>query len=241
MHELLEPLFQPIVDASGVTYAYEALLRFKGRSNDSPQFIVEQWEKSGFISVVDLAMLSSIGTAVKTASWRPRLAVNVSIATIERDGAGYLSELGRLAKHARGLIVELTETAPVNDLGSVIRFARQCRAHGYVVALDDCRPGHTYGTAEFLGSMRPDLVKVDGIFLQDSFSSGHTDPLREMIRVAHSFKARVIAEHISSESLRVFALSLGVNFMQGYAVGMPASLPHRERQPEFLETCSPIL
>lgn len=238
MQNLLEPLFQPILDTTGKTYAFEALLRFRGHANHSPLSMVKRWEKTGFIRVIDLAMLDSIGDAVRAAAWRPRLAVNVSIATIERDGAGYLAELHRLAANSRRLIVELTETAPVNDASAVLRFAAACRANGFLIALDDCAPGHPYGTAAFLGNMRPELVKIDGEFLQKSFKSGDVDELRQLIDTAHSFKSLVIAEHISSPELHQFALFLGVNFVQGFAVGAPAPLPHRKALPVFVDSLS---
>jgi EAL domain-containing protein (putative c-di-GMP-specific phosphodiesterase class I) len=225
MHDLLEPMFQPIADRSGTVYAYEALLRFRGAADSSPLSIVKRWEKSGFIRVLDKAMLDSVSSVTKAAAWRPRLAVNVSITTIESDGAAYLAELQRLAGRARRLIVELTETAPVRDASAVLRFAAACRASGFSVALDDCSPTHPYGSAAFLNNMRPELVKIDGAFLQESFRSGDVQPLRELIDAAHHYRAGVIAEHVSTEALREFALFLGVNFVQGYAIGKPAPLP----------------
>lgn len=236
MQNLLEPLFQPITDATGEVYAYEALLRFKGEPGNSPLASVKRWEKTGFIRVVDLAMLDCIGQALQASKLRPRLAVNVSIATIESAGPGYLAELQRLAGSARRLVIELTETAPVRDASALLRFASACRANGFLIALDDCAPGHPYGTAAFLGNLRPELVKIDGPFLQESFRTGHIAPLRELIDTAHKFKANVIAEHISSQELRDFALYLGVNLLQGYAVGMPAPLPTRKEAPNLIDS-----
>lgn len=228
LQKLLEPLFQPIQDTTGKTYAFEALLRFHGHANHSPISMIRRWEKTGFIRFIDLAMLDSIEHAVKATAWRPRLAVNVSIATIERGGADYLAALNRLAADSLRLIVELTETAPITDAAAVLRFASACRSNGVLIALDDCAPGHPYGTAAFIEHMRPDLVKIDGGFLLTSFKSGDVKELQQLIDTAHSFKALVIAEHISSPELHQFAIALGVNFVQGYAVGMPAPLPRRD-------------
>ncbi len=228
---LLEPLFQPIQDINGKTYAFESLLRFRGYADNSPLPMVRRWEKTGFINIIDIAMLDSIRSAVQAAAWQPALAVNVSIATIERDGNGYLAELHRLARHSRRLIVELTETAPITNASAVLRFAAACRANNFVIALDDCSPGHPDGTDAFLGTLRPELVKIDGEFLMKSFNSGDVDELRQLIDTAHRFKALVIAEHVSSPDVHQFALFLGVNYVQGYAVGMPAPLPHRDSLP----------
>lgn len=231
IQDLLEPLFQPIADRNGKVYAYEALMRFAGEGHRvSPLAIVKRWERTGFIRVLDRAMLVSIADATRAAAMRPRLAVNVSITTVERDGAAYLADLQELAGRTRSLIVELTETAPVRDASAVLRFVAACRASGFAVALDDCSPSHPYGSPAFLSNMRPELVKIDGAFLNDCFVSGDVTALRALIDTAHSFNAGVIAEHIASPELREFALFLGVNYVQGYAVGVPAPLPRRERE-----------
>lgn len=231
MQNLLTPLFQPIHDKTGSPYAFEALLRFKGHTNNSPLPIVKRWEKTGFIRVVDLAMLASIRHALRAAATKPRLTVNVSITTIEGDSEGYLDALRRLSVRTEQLIVELTETAPISNPGAVLRFVAACRACRFLIALDDCNPAHPYGTAAFLGNMRPELVKIDGEFLQASYNTGSVADVRKLIDTAHSFKAKVIAEHISSKDLHEFAIYLGADFVQGYAIGLPAPLPHRDSVP----------
>ncbi len=225
MQYLFDPLFQPIADVDGALYAYEALLRLRGYNDRSPLAIVQRWERSGFIRIADRAMLRSVREALDQAGQRPRVAVNVSIATIESAGDAYRADLEKLAGSARRLIVELTETAPIRDPAAVLRFAAACKANGFHVALDDCQPGHPYGTASFIRNFRPSIVKIDGGFLQQSLAAGAIHELRRLIDTAHQYKARVIAEHVADEALRAFAFDIGADFAQGFAIGEPAPLP----------------
>ena len=72
-------------------------------------------------------------------------------------------------------------------------------------------------------------MKIDGSFLKESFTSGDTAALRSLVATARSIGACVIAEHIENGALRDFALDLGVSYLQGYGVGVPARLPHAEQ------------
>ncbi len=218
---LIEPVFQPIVDMDGQLYAYETLLRLRGHTERSPQKMIERWEKSGFIQTVDHAMLRSVIKVLERTLIKSRIAVNVSIKTIESNGDSYRTALLALAAKTSRLIVELTETVEINDVAAVIRFAAACQAMGIRIALDDCQERHLYGTENFIKNIRPSLIKLDGIFLQRCFNSGDTDEMRRIIELAHRFNAGVIAEHVSDEALKAFAFRFHVDFVQGLAIGKP--------------------
>lgn len=224
MHRSIELLFQPIEDAAGATYAYEALLRLKG-SDASPAPYIEFWERTGFIGNVDIAVLRTLSHTLAGSSIRPRVSVNVSVSTIEKAGAEYLAELARLVPLSAGLIVELTETFPVTDASALLRFVQACRSNGYALALDDCRPGMPYADPQFIAACRPQFVKLDGTYLQECFQAGDTAGLSAVIQAAKQAGACVIAEFIDSEAVRDFAFAAGADYVQGFQVGRPAILP----------------
>ena len=227
MKQFIEPVFQPIADAHGRTFGLEALLRLRGYPDRSQEQSLRRWEKTGFIRTVDRAMLASVVEAIARIDFfdRPmRIAVNVSVATIEADGDGYRAALGALAGLVQRVIVEMTETAPITDAASVLRFAAECRAAGHHLALDDCHPSHPYGREEFMRRVFPTLIKIDGEFLRQCHVNGHVSDLRRMIDAAHALGARVIAEHVADEAIRDFALLQGADLLQGFAIGRPAPL-----------------
>lgn len=223
-HAYLEPLFQPIFDKDGRVFAYEALLRLKGHPF-SPGRLVKRWERTGYIVALDLAMVRRIGELLAANGTRPRIAINVSIVTVQTAGDAYVRALVAIAPLSRLLIVELTETMPVTDHAALQRFYAACRGHGFAIALDDCRPGHLYGTPAFIASLRPQFVKLDGVYLQARYKDGQLDGLDQMIQAAHAGSAPVIAEFVSSQALREFAFQIGADYAQGFELGMPAPLP----------------
>jgi len=223
IHHLLEPLFQPIVGRDGQVYAYEALMRFRG-STASPARIVKRWEKSGFIKRADLAMLRVITDELIITPSKPRIAVNVSITTVETAGQDYIDALVNIAPYTKRLIVELTETAPVSKASLLIQFASVCRDNGVIIALDDCRPGHPYGSPIFINSLRPQILKIDGAYIEECFKLGSILGLKNLISMAHDIDAKVIAEYISSKELLDFMFYLGADFVQGFELGKPAKL-----------------
>lgn len=223
-HSYLEPLFQPILDRDGAVLAHEALMRLRDHPF-GPGRLVQRWERTGYIAALDLAMARRIAELLAEDGTRPSIAVNVSIVTVQTAGDAYVQALKAIAPHAGMLIVELTESVPVTDPGALARFYAACRSHGYVIALDDCRPGHLYATQAFLDELQPQLLKIDGPFLLECFYGGqHRADLDRIVRAAHSVDAKVIAEFIGSMELRDFAFRIGADYVQGFALGRPAPL-----------------
>src|SRR3546814_2949320 len=66
---------------------------------------------------------------------------------------------------ARRLIVEITETAAIQEIDETARFVAAVRDLGCRVALDDFGVG--YSSFQHLKSLPVDLVKIDGSFVDD--------------------------------------------------------------------------
>lgn len=221
---LIEPLFQPIFDRAGQVFAYEALLRFKSRKT-SPARLVRRFERTGRIVELDLAMVRSVGRILATNGSRQRIAINVSVITVERAGAAYIRALESIAPLCKSVIVELTETAPLTDYMALRSFLSACRERGFYMALDDCRPDHLYGDVVFINALKPQFIKLDGGFLHSSYEGGQITGLVGIVRAAKAVSAPVIAEFISSSELHNFAVKMGAHYLQGYELGVPAPLP----------------
>lgn len=240
MHKLIAPVFQPIVNQRGDVFAYEALMRFRGRPHVSPKKMVIHWERTGYIKSADLAMLRALGEILPAVGTTPRLAVNVSIRTVETVGAEYVRALIEIAPFVRRLIVELTETQPVSDPSALLRFHGLCREQGFAIALDDCRPGQPFGSASFIKTLRPQFIKLDGGHLQNCLDLHDFEWVQEVVSTAHQYEVAVIAEYVSSQSLRAFAFCVGADYVQGLGVGMPGPLKSINGNVYSLPIAAPI-
>ena len=223
---LIEPQFQSIVSTDGNTlYAVEALCRFRDQDTLS-QGLVKQWEKSGYVAHIDMAMLKRVRQCLpqQLGPIDLRLAVNVSVRTIEIAADDYLDSLLHLAPLLRRLIVEITETYRPDDWRVVCDFAHQVNQAGMYVALDDCSPSHMFWDKDFVKVVAPQFLKLDGGLLNDCLQSEEHEPIKSLVGLSRRIGARVIAEHIDSERKRDLVAGLGVGFQQGWFFNKPSPL-----------------
>jgi EAL domain-containing protein (putative c-di-GMP-specific phosphodiesterase class I) len=121
----------------------------------------------------------------------------------------------------RRVVVELTEHAPVHDLGALRVQVAALRARGALVALDDTGSG--WSGLQQLAALRPQLVKLDRSLVADA----DTDPVRmalaEMVgEFAGRIDAWLLAEGIETRGELAAFCRLGVPLGQGWLLGRPA-------------------
>ena len=118
---------------------------------------------------------------------------------------------------------EVTETAVVQNLEQVNAFMRDIRSLGSNFYLDDFGSG--YASYSYLKSLEVDCVKIDGIFVKDMLSERSSRAMVGSItEIAHHMDKKVIAEYAESEAHIIALRELGVDFAQGYGVGLPQPL-----------------
>jgi len=115
----------------------------------------------------------------------------------------------------------VTETAAVANITQAQRFAQRLRDHGCRFALDDFGAG--FGSFYYLKHLPFDYVKIDGEFVQHA-TSGQIDQLviQAVVQIARGLGKATIAEFVTDENTKRMVSRLGVDYAQGYHVGMPA-------------------
>lgn len=219
----IEPYFQPVFSAgTREVYAHEALCRFKGRDT-LPSRLFRQWEKSGLVCAVDLAMIRCVRKSMQTSkgSRISTACINISSRTVQEDPVNFLHEARSAKDDGKKVIIEITETYPIIDHGKVINFARNCRESGIVIALDDCSLDSQFMDPLFLRMLRPEIIKVDGEFFNTCFERDVISPLSEIVASAKNYRAKTVAEQIDCEEKIKFALRAGIKYAQGNYLGIP--------------------
>jgi EAL domain-containing protein (putative c-di-GMP-specific phosphodiesterase class I) len=125
------------------------------------------------------------------------------------------------------LAFEITETAAVADVVSVRQWMSRLKELGCRFALDDFGKG--FSSFAYLQSLPADYVKIDGAFIRDLESSPASRALVKAIdTVAETMGKETIAESVENARIIPILRELGVEFGQGYALGMPLpDLPAR--------------
>ena len=118
---------------------------------------------------------------------------------------------------------EITETAAISNFTKAIRFMERLRSRGFYFALDDFGTG--LSSFAYLKQLPVDFVKIDGAFIKDMVTSPTSMAVVKSINeLVHIFGKRSIAEYVESPEILEMVKSLGVDFAQGYCVGMPKTL-----------------
>ena len=118
---------------------------------------------------------------------------------------------------------EITETAAISNFSNASKFMERLRARGFYFALDDFGTG--LSSFNYLKKLPVDYIKIDGSFILDILND-QTDVamVKSINELGHVFGKRTIAEYVESEEILEKVKELGIDFAQGYSVGMPAPI-----------------
>ena len=121
------------------------------------------------------------------------------------------------------LVLEVTETALITQIGRAAANLDQLRKIGFVVALDDFGSG--YSSLRYLANMPVDLVKFDISMVRclekRDRQSNIVENLARLIREAGY---ELVAEGIETQETLNKVTELGFSHAQGYFLGRPEEL-----------------
>ena len=218
-------LYQPIVEIStGQLQHFEALLRLDG--HDSPADAIHLAEELDLVADLDLAVLDEVIAKLKASRRDVCVAANISGRSLSlpqfREALlGKLKSVGWLSGR---LMLEITETAALGDLGQANAAIQQMRKLGHRIFLDDFGAGSA--SMAYLRALSVDAVKIDGQYVRDLHLSERNRALvRHIAELCRELEVDVIGEHVETQEVADVLQDLGVRFGQGWRFGKPASEP----------------
>ena len=218
--------FEPVVDAESRNVAfYECLMRIYrpdgaiAHANE----IIPVAEQVGLVRMLDFRVLELVVTELADA---PALhaSVNVSPAsTVDPDWWSGLAALLRTnSSVAERLIIEITETAAIQDIDDARGFVTRVKDLGCRIAIDDFGAGHT--SFRNLRKLGVDIVKIDGAFVQNIVKSNDDRAfVQTLIDLSRRLGLKTVAEWVQDEEAAKLLAGWGVGYLQGALIGLANS------------------
>lgn len=225
--------FHPLVDIkSESTVGAEALIRWNHPVHGfvSPDEFIPLAEQTGVITpltewVLEQAMKEVM--ALKLIDIDIAISVNISAQNLrEVNFCPHL--LHRLKHHhvpTRNLILEVTETAMMEDPTQALAILEKLHQAGLTLAIDDFGTG--YSSLAYLKSLSAKEIKVDRSFVSNMVQDRDDAVIVEtIINMSHIFGLQVVAEGIEDKDTLKALKELGCDTAQGFLFTKP--LPKQE-------------
>jgi len=223
--------YQPIVNTlSGEVLGVEALLRWDNRrfGSVSPGRFIPMAEHSGLIIALGEWVLDQACAQIArwhAQGWRAlHMSVNLSARQLLTPGfdarvAEIVARHG-LDKDDMPLVLEVTETAVIEDMEQVSEALFRLKRLGIAVHLDDFGTG--YASLSYLHRLPVDALKIDQSFVRGLGGDPVAENLiRTLVVLADRLDLSLVAEGVETEEQRDILRRLGCDVAQGYLFSHP--------------------
>jgi len=224
----LEVHYQPIVELrDGIVIGFEALLRWQGPDG---QFVpvlevIALAEETGLIAPVGRFVLRE--ACRQAAEWNEPdgapIHVTVNVSAMQLDQGTLVRDVRAALRQSRldpsALVVEITESALVDERLAVVRELRQLRKLGVRLALDDFGTG--YSSLGRLRNLPFDIVKIDRTFVARVTQEKEGAVVQSILEMASTMGLEVVAEGIETQAQLLAMRARGCLQGQGYHFSRP--------------------
>ncbi len=220
-------LFQPVVTLSNrVVHHYEALLRpspMPGAMWQNTQEFVNCVEALGLAEELDLAVVEQV---LATLDRAPSFSIAANVSGLSMQSETFRVRLLKLLPSGsyRRLLIELTETAEIEDIGTAAAMLERLREQNIGLCLDDFGAGAA--AFRYLRDLPVDYLKIDGAYVQGAVRSlRERKVVTSMLDLARSVSAEAIAEAVETKEMARLMEELGCKLGQGWLFGAAGPLP----------------
>jgi diguanylate cyclase (GGDEF)-like protein len=222
--------YQPIVElVSGEITGVEALVRWRQRDGRLalPAEFIPLAEETGLVVPLGQWVLREACRQARV--WQTELAgplsMAINVASRQLQDPAFMSSLAacvrRSGVHPSDLVMELTESALLDDGETTAASIAGMKDLGVRIALDDFGTG--YSSLSHLRRFPIDMLKIDRSFVSgvDGTEEGERALVHSIIRLASSLGLETVAEGIERPEQAVRLRTLGARLGQGFHFGHP--------------------
>ncbi len=223
--------YQPILNISKNEIShYEALIRLKDNFGEyiSPSLFIPLAEQTGEIRKIDEWVINKSLASLKElyeSGHKTRFAINIAAPTLQSNDFAklLLDAIKSYDLPNESVIIELTETAYIENFQQVLLNLCRISKKGVSLALDDFGVG--FSSFNYIKKMPLNYIKLDGSYIKN-LANNDVDQVfvKSIANMVEAFGMQTIAEFVEDEYTLTMLQLLGVNHAQGYHIGKPESL-----------------
>ncbi len=204
---------------------YECLMRIRRVDGSliAANDIVPVAERLGLVRLLDFRVLELVIDELAAA---PALQTSFNVSPASTTDPDWWAGLGSLLRRHTGvaerLIVEITESAAIQDIDETRGFVARVKDLGCRIAIDDFGAGYT--SFRNLRKLGVDIVKIDGAFVQHIMRSEDDRAfVRTLIDLARRLKLKTVAEWVQDEAAAKTLDAWGCDYLQGALIGLAST------------------
>ncbi len=211
--------YQPIISWSKRTvHGYEALVRSTEPALPHPGALFGAAERLGRVQDLSRAIRAKAPLPMLEDGTGGQLFFNLHVQDLMDDTLA--DPDAPLAQMADRVVLEVTERASLDEVPRVREKIAQLREIGFRIAVDDLGAGYA-GLSSF-ALLEPDVVKLDMALVRDVDKEPTKQRLvQSMTRLCTDMGLDVVAEGVETRAEREALVSLGCDYLQGYAFARP--------------------
>ena len=231
--EEFELYYQPIMKVeNNLLVSFEALIRWNqpARGVILPTDFIPIAEETGLIIPIGQWVIQEacrqISEWKKTIPSDYLISVNINLSTRQFSDpklcekiAAYLQEYGIEGKN---LVLEITESAIIEDRETVIKTLNELRSLGIQVHIDDFGTG--YSSLSYLHTLPIDALKIDRSFVNQICVNGEStgvEIIQTIISLGRELGIKVVAEGVENIQELEKLAELDCGYIQGYLISKP--------------------
>jgi diguanylate cyclase (GGDEF)-like protein len=221
--------YQPFITlADGQLYGFEALLRWQHplRGELKPDSFLAIAEDNGMINSIGQWVLQN---ACQQASfWRQQhhqapLKISVNMSARQFLQPNLARDIQKLLTtyqlEGSALILEITESIAMQNIGESIRVMHELRELGILLSLDDFGTG--YSSLAYLKKLPLSILKIDQSFVHDLGVEKDNALIKSIIDIGRNMDLVILAEGIEHPHQVELLLKYGCQLGQGYVFSPP--------------------
>jgi len=227
-NDLFLLVYQPILTLKNHHVShYEVLIRLKSTDDQwiSPGVFIPVAERVGLIRDIDFWVINNVFSHLKAILQEQpdlKFSINVSAPSLQEQSFSrlFIQLMKEYSVSPDNLIVELTETAYIDNFVQVLKNLKELNKIGVSIALDDFGVG--YSSFSYLKQLPLSYVKLDGAYIQNVQNMPQNQAfIKSVVILAKAFGMKTIAEFVEDKEILDELVKLQVDFVQGYYIGKP--------------------